>query len=46
MSFEKQIKQEFIVESNHKKGTTHSDDSAPKEETNATAIEVFWRWFG
>ena len=39
VNVEKQIKQQFIVESNHNRGITHSDDSAPNEETNITAIK-------
>ena len=39
VSVEKQIKQQFIDESNHKKGTTHSDNSTPNGETNTTAIK-------
>ena len=39
VSIKKQIKQQFIVESNHNRGITHSDDSVPNKENNTIAIE-------
>ena len=39
VSIEKQIKQQFIVKSNHNREITHSDNSKPNKETNTTAIE-------
>ena len=39
MNVEKQIKQQFIVKSNHNREIPHLYDSAPTEETNTTAIE-------